>query len=220
MSFSVRRLLNPTEEELDKTADALARAFNYSYFLSALGGKRELVAPFLRAHVNATLLGGEVYVVEAPTDGIVGGALWFGPGQKFLSTVEQHAAGWDDIMSKIDTVYRAWWDNFLQEYDALCENCFGSGVKLSSYHLQVFGVVPDYQRRGFGRALITATEDKAKLKGESLCLETMGTLNIGIYQSMGFVVAGSGPAGKSPKDTDMVFTCLIKHTKTDVNSSA
>jgi hypothetical protein len=49
------------------------------YFLHALGGDQSLVEPFLMAHAKATIIGGQLFI------GIVGVALWFGPGQKFLS---------------------------------------------------------------------------------------------------------------------------------------
>jgi hypothetical protein len=33
----------------------------------------------------ATIIGGQLFIAELPGNGIVGVALWFGPGQKFLS---------------------------------------------------------------------------------------------------------------------------------------
>jgi hypothetical protein len=61
--------------------------------MSALGGNEALVEPFLLAHVKATLFGGELYVAQLPAGRIVGVALWFGPGQKFLSRL----VGWQEI---------------------------------------------------------------------------------------------------------------------------
>jgi hypothetical protein len=55
------------------------------YFLSALGGDKSLVEPFLLGHIKATVIGGQLFVAELPGTGIVGVGLWFGPGQKFLS---------------------------------------------------------------------------------------------------------------------------------------
>jgi len=54
------------------------------YFLSALGDE-SLVEPFLLAHVKAAAIGGQIYAALLVDVGIVGVALWFGPGQKFLS---------------------------------------------------------------------------------------------------------------------------------------
>ncbi|TFK51147.1 hypothetical protein OE88DRAFT_1726210 [Heliocybe sulcata] len=41
--------------------------------------------------------------------------------------------------------------------------------------------------------------EDARLKGDSLCLETMGASTVQIYESMGFTKAGTGPAGSDPK---------------------
>lgn len=56
------------------------------YFIGSLGGDRSLVTPFLRAHLNAAVIDGKIYFAEDPFDGVVGVAIWFGPGQKFLGS--------------------------------------------------------------------------------------------------------------------------------------
>ncbi|KAJ7910652.1 hypothetical protein B0H13DRAFT_600824 [Mycena leptocephala] len=81
------------EEETREAARVLHEAFEKKYFLHALGGDQSLVEPFLMAHVKATIIGGQLFIAELPGTGIVGVALWFGPGQKYLSSDEQRNAG-------------------------------------------------------------------------------------------------------------------------------
>ncbi len=45
-----------------------------------------LMSEFNRAAIHAALVGGQLYVAELPDDGIVGAAIWYGPGEAFLST--------------------------------------------------------------------------------------------------------------------------------------
>lgn len=101
------------------------------YFLPALGDDRSLVEPFLLAHVKATIIGGQLFIAELPGTGIVGVALWFGPGQKLLSRFvragyitsgvqyrrvfsdEQRNAGWNQTMEVLNDACRKWWDNVM-----------------------------------------------------------------------------------------------------------
>jgi hypothetical protein len=88
------------------------------------------VTPILRAQITGGLIGGEVYYAELPGQEIVGVAVWFGPGQKILSSYvlsnqrslttlcplypscsdEQLNAGWKQVMLKLEAKYSAWWD--------------------------------------------------------------------------------------------------------------
>ncbi len=45
-----------------------------------------LMSEFNRAVVHAGLVGGQLYVAELPDVGIVGAAIWYGPGEAFFST--------------------------------------------------------------------------------------------------------------------------------------
>lgn len=58
-----------------------------AFFLSALDNDETLVSPLIRAHVNAAVIDGEVWVAKlAQDDTIIAAALWFGPGAMFLKT--------------------------------------------------------------------------------------------------------------------------------------
>ncbi|KIJ44005.1 hypothetical protein M422DRAFT_169003 [Sphaerobolus stellatus SS14] len=40
------------------------------------------------------------------------------------------------------------------------EKYYGPGKQLDSYHLQLFGVLPEYQRKGYGTALVKFVENR------------------------------------------------------------
>ncbi|KAJ7817842.1 hypothetical protein B0H14DRAFT_2840954 [Mycena olivaceomarginata] len=165
MAISVRHV-----QETREATRVLHEAFGKRYFLPALGKDQSLVEPFLLAHVKATIIGGQLFVAELPGTGIVGVALWFGPGQKFLSSNEQRNAGWNQTMEVLNDACQKWWDNFLSLADTVPDRLYGPGQQLASYHLQTFGVLPEHQKKGYGMALMTA----AKLTSTDIVVETMG----------------------------------------------
>ncbi|KIJ44006.1 hypothetical protein M422DRAFT_252499 [Sphaerobolus stellatus SS14] len=87
MSVTIRSLgFSPSgesfdfKEDLAEATNVLHEAFHKQYFKSDLGGDASLVGPFIRTHLTAGIIGGEVHVAEFPEVGIVGVTLWFGPG--------------------------------------------------------------------------------------------------------------------------------------------
>jgi hypothetical protein len=48
---------------------------------SLVGGNRDLVAPFHRAHLGNAIIGGEVWVAGVNEGGINAVAMWFPPGR-------------------------------------------------------------------------------------------------------------------------------------------
>ncbi|EIW57678.1 uncharacterized protein TRAVEDRAFT_65412 [Trametes versicolor FP-101664 SS1] len=219
MSVVVREVTNPSEADLAQYTKVLAEAFGYQFFGTALGGDRSLQEPTLLAQINAALVNGEgeVHVAELPEVGVVGVAVWFGPGQKFLTSEAQHKAGWDQVMERLPAEYREWWDTFLVDYDALVEKSLGPGVKVGSYHLQLLGTAPDHQRKGVAKALTQYGDAKARAAGVSSVLETVGPTNVSIYKALGYEVAGSGPIKVPPPAAGGSFemSVIIKHTEVE-----
>jgi ribosomal protein S18 acetylase RimI-like enzyme len=52
----------------------------------------------------------------------------------------------------------------MERYQGICEKLFGPGLKRASYHLQVLGILPEYQKRGIGKALIDHVATKVRIK--------------------------------------------------------
>ncbi|EEB97637.1 hypothetical protein MPER_03006, partial [Moniliophthora perniciosa FA553] len=51
------------------------------------------------------------------------------------------------------------------------------GGQKAAYHIQLFGVLPQCQRKGYGKALLHHIEEKAKSEGADVVLEAAGTRN-------------------------------------------
>nr|VWP01288.1 Putative peptide synthase/polyketide synthase [Ganoderma boninense] len=120
------------------------------FFESALNKDRTLQEPMVRAHMLAALVTGEgeVHVAELPGVGVVGIAVWFGPGHVYLDSDAQRNAGHNQVVKKLPTELQKWWKQFLSEYGTLTDRVLGPGVKLGGYHLQLIGVSPAHQRKG------------------------------------------------------------------------
>ncbi|KAI9000437.1 acyl-CoA N-acyltransferase [Trametes punicea] len=210
MSVTIREVTELSEAEMDKYNKLLAEAFHYQLFGGALGNDRSLQEPMMRAHLAPALVNGsgEVHVAELPDVGAVGVAIWFRPGHTYLDSDAQRNAGWNELMDRLPTQYSDWWATFLKEYDELAEKTIGREVKRGGYHLQLIGVVPEYQRKGIGTALIRYAENKAHALKVPTTIETIGAFNVRIYQSLGYKVAGSGHL-TSPPPADGTFEMFV-----------
>ncbi|KAF7357030.1 N-acetyltransferase domain-containing protein [Mycena venus] len=174
----VRRLLNPTEDEIEQAAAVLNKAFLNPpdpFFHSLTGGKprpRYFGPP--RTYICAV-------------------AVWFGPGTDILETEEQRAvARWGEFVSKLTPEQKKWRSEYFipRYYDAMA-SCIGEGTSIKSWHLDLLGTDPEHQRKGLSSALIRAVESKAKAEGTMMVLETTNDPNVAYYQKLGFVVRGA-----------------------------
>ncbi|KAJ7614658.1 hypothetical protein DFH06DRAFT_129469 [Mycena polygramma] len=208
----VRRLINPTEDEIEEAAAILNSAFlslaPEPFGPSLTGGNPDLDILFNRAGVRAGLVGGEVWVAGfGPTD-ICAVAVWFGPGTDYLATEEQRAAGWDELRAKFTPELKQWWSDYLVNYNAWNVTCLGEGTKLNSWQLQLLGTSPKHHKKGLAGALIRAIELKAD--GAKMCLETTNESNVAFYKKLGFEVRGP-PLTVVGSGGTTTLTCLSKN---------
>ncbi|KAJ7272679.1 acyl-CoA N-acyltransferase [Mycena haematopus] len=192
----VRRLVNPSEDEIEQAAAVLNRAFLNPpdpFFHSLTGGNRKLDICIHRAHVRAGVIDGEVWVAGyEPTD-ICAVAVWFGPGTDILATEEQRVtAGWDQFQSNLTPELKKWrLEYFLPRYHEWIASCIGEDTSMKSWHLDLLGTDPAHQRKGLSSALIRAVETKAVEDGIRIVLETTNDPNVAYYRKLGFVVRGT-----------------------------
>ncbi|KAK7031530.1 N-acetyltransferase domain-containing protein [Favolaschia claudopus] len=190
----VRRLVDPSEQEIEHAASLLHDAFlaaGDSFGLSLSGGDPALDIWILRAGVRAAVVGGELWVAGFNPTEICSVATWFGPGTDYLATEEQCAAGWDQVQESFNSDAKKWWEYFIPRYNKWNAECIGEGTKLKSWQLQLLGTAPEHQRKGLSRALIKAVEAKATADGVGMCLETTNDPNVKFYKNLGFVERGT-----------------------------
>lgn len=63
---------------------------------------------------------------------------------------------------------------FLPKYQDQTDKALGDGIKLASWHLQTFGVLPELQGKGIGTALMDAVKEKVALY---CCCPACATVN-------------------------------------------
>jgi len=213
-SIVVRRLVTPTEDEIQQAAAVLHAAFlqlNDGFGHSLTGGNPELDLKLHLACLRAGAVGGEIWVAGFGPTEIRAVAVWFGPGTDYQATEEQRAAGWNALQTKFPPELRKWWsDYFIPRCRVWRESCLGEGTKLRSWHLQMLATKPEDQRKGLSIALIQAVELKAQADGAMMCVDTTNDSNVAFYRARGFTVRGTvelvGSGGKT------IMTCLSKST--------
>ncbi|KAH9477741.1 hypothetical protein JR316_0009968 [Psilocybe cubensis] len=187
----VKRLVDPSEAEVEQATKVLVDAFKGDPFTNILvGGNMDLEPLQLGANIRAALIGGQVHVITLgpqPED-IVGVALWYPPGSSSFSSEEERAAGWNQFLEAAPDDLRKWWtDYFIPSMTRLNADTLGSGYTHNSWHLHIFGVMRARHRKGYGKALYRLVEKQAKETHSSIVLETT---TVQIYQRLGLGVRG------------------------------
>ncbi|KAH8106608.1 hypothetical protein DFH11DRAFT_1732688 [Phellopilus nigrolimitatus] len=215
--FSIFR----TEKDVEAATTVLTDAFKDDTFTNFLiNGHKSLLADLQRAQVKAALIGGEVYVAETEADGIIGVAVWFGPGTELLGSEGQAEAGFNQFMADLgskDPDMPAWWMGyFMPTYDVFMSERLGDPkYKYTGWHLQLFGVLLHYRRRGVGTALIRRTEEEGRknpgTKSKHLTVKTETEGACAFYKSVGFVEKGETVIESEKKLNDTVpMWCFAK----------
>ena len=182
-----------TEADRGATAGVLARAFindpAMAYLFPDASGRADRLARFfaMMASVDADTDGWSLALDDAGAP--VAAAVWRPPGE------------WQ---TPVTAMLR-----FLPQLIAT----FGTGLvralalqsRLDAHHphvphwyLQFAGCVPAAQGKGYGGAAIRARLALCDARGLPAALETATHSNIGLYQSLGFVVTGSHDVPKGP----------------------
>ncbi|KAI0028698.1 hypothetical protein K488DRAFT_89494 [Vararia minispora EC-137] len=188
--IKVRKLVNPTEEELDKCAECLAAAFANDAFTNAvIGGDKALILPFERATVACNALAGEIWVASCGDEQYASVATWFAPGRDLMDSPDQGEAGFNALFGQFRPELATWWmEYFLPKYNTDLVAALGDGGKLGAWHLQLLGTRPTLQRKGLARAVLAPIMQRAKEDGKLLSLEAEEEYNIEIYKRIGWKV--------------------------------
>ncbi|KZO97692.1 hypothetical protein CALVIDRAFT_526458 [Calocera viscosa TUFC12733] len=195
----VRRMLDPTPEELTAVLRIMRLAFSRSpFFSTVLGGDLapERVDAFNRCFVGAALLEGEgeVWVAEVDqTDApggreIVGEVVWFVPGSEFLGNARQReGAWWTEFSALLGEQQAAWFtDYYLPRMDAFWTRCLPTGPShMQSYELSKLAVLPEYSAQGVASALVWPVLERAVRAGARVLGETTSERNVQMYRRVG-----------------------------------
>jgi len=183
----------------DAAAEVLCGAFEHDPLGSLAVGKRleedpSLWRAYFLAQLNASIIGGHAYgiFIDSPDPkNLAGVAAWFGPGEEFLSTEEQRAGGWNDVLGKFDPAITEWFmKTMLPQYHELTTTALGTGYKRNIQHLQTLAVKPSMQRSGLGTRLVRDMLNRTDADGMDTCLETSTDADLKFYATLGYVPKG------------------------------
>ncbi|KAJ2926376.1 hypothetical protein H1R20_g10709, partial [Candolleomyces eurysporus] len=218
--FEIVHLEKPSEQEIDRITKVLNSAFEGDPFSSIVVGgytdRPELVRLQVRQGVAAAGIGGTIHVLKADGE-IVGAALWFKPGQSMNSTEEQRAAGWDEFMSISPDDLKSWWlDYFIPLMSKHSKEAFGTGKNgevypLEAWHLHLFGILPQFQGKGYGKKLVQFAEAEATKdeKDGVMVVETTTVVDVIIYTKLGFEIKKQIEVESSVGNARVSF--MVKH---------
>ncbi|KAI0917923.1 hypothetical protein AcV5_002732 [Taiwanofungus camphoratus] len=157
----------------------------------SVGGDTNLIAPFLRASLGAAAIAGEIWVASHEDMDIAGVVSWWGPGRTFLDSPDQAEAGLNQMFALIPRDLSKWWSEYmLPKFETQSNTALGADTRKNAYNVFSFGVHPDHQNKGIGKALLNVILERASVEQKLVTLETGGDKNIAMYKKWGFLPRG------------------------------
>ncbi|KAA1472945.1 acyl-CoA N-acyltransferase [Dentipellis sp. KUC8613] len=173
--FTVRRLSEPTQTQLDEAVSVFVRAFEKDEgTLAMTGGDRKLQPLLFDWLIRTCVIGGQLYVVTNASGTIVGVGTWYFPGQDAVLTAEQKQ-GYLRFVEALSPELQKWWTE---------------DGKLDSYSLSVLATDPDFQKKGVASKLMHAVFEQARGSNARIVLSATNEANIAFYQKLGFQLTG------------------------------
>ncbi len=172
------------EDELDKAAKVLARAFyrdplqNYTFPDDA---DRAAHSPkHFAAALRYGYKFGEVYTIE----GVPGASIWLKPGETEITPERANEAGFMDLPAQIGE------DAFNRFFMAIsfAEEIHKKDVPEAHWYTMVLGVEPELHGNGYGPALMQPIFERSAIDGTPIYLETAQPKNVLFYEKLGFKV--------------------------------
>jgi ribosomal protein S18 acetylase RimI-like enzyme len=186
--------------QVDKAATLLAKAFSndpaMAYAVPDEASRVSRLIPFFKV----SLLYGMVCGTVQATPDVQGVAIWFSPHPKKLALADSLKSGL--LAQGIKSVFRLKLREIqrfvtMEIYTQEMRRRFAPEPH---WYLQILGIDPALQGRGYARALLQPMLDKARSEGYACYLETMKETNVAIYQKLGFRLAGKGIVPKGGPD--------------------
>ncbi|KAF8075299.1 hypothetical protein FPV67DRAFT_1728420 [Lyophyllum atratum] len=213
MSYTIRKLIDPTPEQIEEVRAVFDAAFaigklkyqchesdNSTHqhhrispteraFESVVGPTQfHKILPLLnRAQLVAGSLAGEMFIAEDASNKVIGAIIWFGPGREMYDSDDQRKLALGPLMEHFPAEAKEWYASTGPKMEAFKKRVFGD-LAQTEWYLQRIGVHPDWQGKGVGTALI---EHGRKLTdGHGIALQAVEPVNVSYYEHLGFKKRG------------------------------
>ncbi|RDB27675.1 Puromycin N-acetyltransferase [Hypsizygus marmoreus] len=188
MNYTLRKLTDPTPEELEEIRAIFDIAFaSERAFQSVVGPEKfPQILPILnRAQLIAGSLGGEIIIAAdaANSNKIIGAIIWFGPGREIYDSDEQRKRALGPLMEVFPPEAKQWYAEVTPKMEAFKKASFGDRAR-TEWYLQRVGVLPDWQGKGVGTALIE--EGRKRVGKHGIALQAVEPKNVSYYEYLGF----------------------------------
>jgi len=189
MADDLANLLRLTKARVKPAAVVLVRAFQdypmSAYFMPDEARRSKKQPAVFRMLVRSGIKYGEVYATSPRMEGV---AVWF-------SSDRGHETWWRDIISGQFLVLLMAGRTTLRRQRAFGE--YAAAVRkrhapARHWYLQLLGVDPAYQGKGYASVLLRAMFARADKEGAPCFLETQAEKNVALYEHFGFRVVEAG----------------------------
>ena len=185
MSTDLTDLLLLNKSQIKAASEVLLRAFHYdpmSVYFYADELEREKKLPYLyRLLLSYCVRYGEVYATSPALEGV---AAWLSSDNHPMTTWGMIRSGMLIAMLKWDRAGYAKAKNLGAYIDTVHKRL----VSFKHWYLQIIGVDPQFQGKGYGSKLLRPMFARLDEEGLSCYLETMEESNILLYEHFGFRV--------------------------------
>ncbi|KAI0372358.1 hypothetical protein BV20DRAFT_1034487 [Pilatotrama ljubarskyi] len=158
VSVTVRRLADPTDEEIERAVQILFNAFRDDVGMASFsGGSTRVQRDIFRRTLRACLAHGEVYV------GLVDGKA-YGVAASIAPGADWAFYDQDDFTKDLSSYLDEWFTyHYIPTYEELYRLALPGGQRgrRDAWNLKLLAVDPECQRRGIGRALLGSVCEQA-----------------------------------------------------------
>jgi len=152
VAVDIRRLTDPTEEQVEKALGVLMKSYEHDIAAQALSGNDPKVLLYIfQKLLSFALQTGHVYIAVSGSN-IIGVALWIPPGVDSVWWLDP------DLLEMVKPELQVWYtEHYTPLVKRLYKNAFPNveTKRRDSWWLKVLGVVPESQHKGIGKALIS-----------------------------------------------------------------
>jgi len=189
MKDDLGNLFRLTKAQVKPAAEALVRAFrDYPvsvYFMPDEAERIKKQPSVFRSLVRSGIKHGEVYATSSKLEGV---AVWFAPDSRRESLWDYITSGQfvNHLLERGTTLKRQ--RAFAEYAAAVRARCVSS----RHWYLEMLGVHPAYQGKGYAGKLLKPMLARADREGVPCFLETQAEKNVAFYEHFGFRVAEVG----------------------------